>query len=273
MLYHVWGEIVRTRFLGWWQLVKKLGAWWCLIRVQSFQAWVGFVNSFLSLSLSYTKKWNTFCWPERKTGKQWKIWGYLCGWRCGNRANLSIHLWSPLQLWLLLWWAHVHPPGCSSLNSRGSAVVLAGLWGLALRWNCQHVQKLRGSQDLWPLQAAEFQETCLLLLSSGKMLLSPGPRSAPPFFPPLTKPPLFMYRFLHIERKDQVGGQYSAVRLLWVVCVLWGLSECCICPVMNYQEGGFIRNVSRASQLWSEVSLTLKLYLCLQRFHKCTCEN
>lgn len=221
MLYHVWGEIVRTPFLGWWQLVKKLGAWWCLIRVQSFQAWVGFVNSFLSLSLSYTKKWNTFCWPERKTGKQWKIWGYLCGWRCGNRANLSIHLWSPLQLWLLLWWAHVHPPGCSSLNSRGSAVVLAGLWGLALRWNCQHVQKLRGSQDLWPLQAAEFQETCLLLLSSGKMLLSPGPRSAPPFFPPLTRPPLFMYRFLHIERKDQVGGQYSASQtVVSCVCVV-----------------------------------------------------
>ena len=38
--------------------------------------------------------------------------------------------------------------GAPPLIPEAVLVVLAGLWGLALRWNCQHVQKLRGSQDL-----------------------------------------------------------------------------------------------------------------------------
>lgn len=38
--------------------------------------------------------------------------------------------------------------GAPALIPEAVPVVLAGLWGLALRWNCQHVQKLRGSQDL-----------------------------------------------------------------------------------------------------------------------------
>ena len=52
-----------------------------------------------------------------------------------------------------------------------------------------------------------------------EMLLSPGPQSAPPFFPPLTRPPLFIYRFWHIERKDQVGGQYSVQSDCCELCV------------------------------------------------------
>lgn len=95
-------------------------------------------------------------------------------------------------------------------------VVLAGLWGLALRWNCQHVQKLRGSQDLWPLEAAESQETWPFLLSSGKcsLVLALG----------LPLSTINQTSFIHVpilthRNVDQAGGQYSLQSDYCELCV------------------------------------------------------